>query len=130
MNSLEVGHGQGLVHEQSERRVGHERNRRQAHKRIVLHILVERFVGRETDAADEQRIAIRLGARDEQIADVGVRTGPVHHDETAPERLGERLGDDPSPVTSTAPPAVNGTTTSTVEDGYCSWVLAAVPAAT
>ena len=77
------------------RRVRDQRDRLEIGLRLERELLVERWIGGETDARDQQGVSVGLGADRGQRAEIGVRAGTVEHDERLAETLAEPVADQP-----------------------------------
>src|SRR5262245_40310451 len=56
-------------------------------------LLVERWIGREADAYDQQRVAVGLGAHHREGADIGIGAGTVDDDERLTEAFRKAVAD-------------------------------------
>ena len=77
------------------RRIRDQRNRLEIALRLERELLVQRGIGGEADARDQQRVSVWLGADRGQGAEIGVGAGTVEHDERLAETLAEPVADQP-----------------------------------
>ena len=82
------------LHEQHVRRVHQLRDRREVLDRIVGQALEQAGVHRDRGRGEQQRVAVRVGARHHRDAEVAAAAGAVVDDHALPERLRQRLRQD------------------------------------
>ena len=82
------------LHEQHVRRVHQLRDRREVLDRIVGQVLEQAGIHRDRGRGEQQRMAVRIGARHQRHAGVAAAAGAIVDDHALAERLRQRLGQD------------------------------------